>query len=86
MPSTGRLGAVMSTVIVSASETLTLPAASVALATISCSPSLKVVAVIPQSPEASAVTVPRESSPENSSIEAFSSAVPVMVGVLSLVN
>ena len=83
----GVAGALLSTVIVNASErTLTLPAASVALAETLCSPSARIVAVKLQSPEAAAVTVPRESSPENSSTVAPASAVPVKVSVLSLVS
>ena len=83
----GASGAVVSTVIVTASDrSLALPAASVALAETLCSPSARIVAVTLQSPDASAVTVPRKSSPENSSIVAPASAIPVKVGVLSLVS
>ncbi len=88
--STGAVGAsglVVSTVIDRLPDNIeTLPARSTASAVIVCAPSLSTGLVIDQSPVvASAVVTPICVLPSNTRTVLPASAVPVIVGVLSLV-
>src|SRR5690606_16307030 len=84
----GALGAVVSiTNVTSADSTPVLPAASVASAVMLCVPSgHSLVGVKVQSPLPSAVVVPCESPSLNSSTVLSASAVPLIVGVASLLT
>ncbi len=64
---------------------LVLPAASVALTVILRLPSVNVALVKLQAPVALAVTVPSGAAPSKSSTRLLASAVPLKVGVVSLV-
>jgi len=83
----GALGAVVSIVTLIAAEAVeVLLAASVALAVIECVPSLKALLGMKlQSPEPSAAVVPSEVLPSKTSTVLLASAVPLKVGVASLV-
>jgi len=82
------LGALITVSIVSVSAPAeeTLPAASVALAFRLWLPSAKTALVIDQEPEASAVAEPSTVDPSNSVTVLPTSAVPVIVGVVTLVT
>ena len=83
----GASGAVLSIVPDRAAEFApVLPAVSVAFALISKAPSPKVLSVILQSPEPSAVSVPRETVPLNSSTREPISAVPLIWSEAELVT
>ena len=77
----------MSTVTVSAADVaLVFPAMSVAVDVRACAPSARVVVVMDQSPDPSAVAVPTAPSTSDvSAMELPASAVPETVGVLTLV-
>ena len=64
---------------------LVFPAASVATAVIVCAPATSVVVVIDQAPAPSAFTDPIAVTPSNRVTVLFASAVPVKVGVVTLV-
>src|SRR5207248_7714229 len=81
----GAPGAAVSTVTVSAAEVATFPARSVALAVMLCEPSARALVVIDQFPLPSAVPVPTVVVPSRIVTAIPASAVPVKVGVLSLV-
>ena len=85
---TGAAGAVVSTVRSSVAElALTLPAASVDVATRACDPSLKAVEGVQlHAPFASAVAVQIVVLPSLTATLLFASAVPLTVGVVSLVT
>ena len=81
----GAFGAVLSIVTDKADDArLTFPAASVAF-TVMLAPCARVELIIVQLPELSAVALPIWVVPSNSLIRLFASAVPVKVGVASLV-
>src|SRR6186997_72077 len=82
----GAAGAEVSIVTDSADEaTLVLPAASVALAVMLWLPWINVELVIDQLPEPSAVALPIWVAPSNSVTVVPACAVPVKVGVVTLV-
>ena len=81
------VGAVVSIVIASGGEaTLTLPAVSVAVTVIVWPPSASAGVVKLQLPAPSATVVPRSSAPSYTDTVLPGSAVPVSVGVVSLVR
>ncbi|PNQ35691.1 hypothetical protein CVT22_22680, partial [Ralstonia solanacearum] len=82
----GAAGAAVSTVRANTElAVLTLPAASVAVAVRLWLPSVRAVGVKVQLPEASAVVVPSSVVPSKTLMVLLASAVPVSVGVASLV-
>ena len=82
----GVTGAAVSIVTVSTPEAaLTLPARSVALATIAWTPFANGLAAMDHTPAASAWLLPTTVAPSNSVTVALASAVPVNVGVVTLV-